>query len=86
MVILVAAILASVSMALKPRQVRNIEIEKKQSILASVNIESTVENAEELYAENIQNEYVVNVEGEEIEGDAFNTDLKKERAKPAEEM
>jgi Na+-transporting NADH:ubiquinone oxidoreductase subunit C len=86
MVILVAAILASVSMALKPRQVRNIEIEKKQSILASVNIESTVENAEELYAENIQNEYVVNVEGEEIEGDAFNTDLKKERAKPVEEM
>ncbi|MBN2637322.1 MAG: NADH:ubiquinone reductase (Na(+)-transporting) subunit C [Prolixibacteraceae bacterium] len=86
MVILVAAILASVSMALKPRQVRNIEIEKKQSILASVNIESTVENAEELYAKNIQNEYVVNVEGEQVEGDAFTTDLKKERSKPESEM
>ena len=45
MVILVAAVLASVSMALKPKQVRNTEIEKKQSILASVKIESTVENA-----------------------------------------
>ena len=46
MVILVAAILASVAMALKPMQVRNVEIEKKQSILASVNIESTAANAE----------------------------------------
>lgn len=86
MVILVAAILASASMALKPRQVRNIEIEKKQSILASVNIESTPATAEELYSQKIVKEYVVNVHGEEIEGDAFNTDLKKERSKPAEEM
>ena len=86
MVILVAAILASVSMALKPKQVRNTEIEKKQSILASVNIESTVANAEDLYAEKILNEYVVNVNGEKVEGDAFNTDLKKERAKSRDEM
>ena len=56
MVILVAAILASVSMALKPKQVRNIEIEKKQSILASVNIASTVENADEIYTEKIVNQ------------------------------
>jgi Na+-transporting NADH:ubiquinone oxidoreductase subunit C len=86
MVILVAAVLASISMALKPLQVRNTEIEKKQSILAAVNIESTPANAEEIYAEKIKNEYVVNVKGEEVEGDAFNVDLKKERAKPEEEM
>lgn len=86
MVILVAAILASISMSLKPRQVRNTEIEKKQSILASVNIESTVQNAEEIYAEKILKEYVVNVKGEQVEGDAFNTDLKKERAKAHEGM
>ncbi len=86
MVILVAAILASISMSLKPRQVRNTEIEKKQSILASVNIESTAENAEEIYAEKIQKEYVVNVKGEQVEGNAFNTDLKKERAKAHEDM
>ncbi len=86
MVILVAAILASISMSLKPLQVRNTEIEKKQSILASVNIESTVANAEEIYAEKIKNEYVVNVKGEQVEGDAFNIDLKKERAKPEEDM
>jgi Na+-transporting NADH:ubiquinone oxidoreductase subunit C len=81
MVILVAAILASISMALKPMQVRNTEIEKKQSILASVNIESTAADAEQIYAEKILNEYVVNVKGDQVEGDAFNTDLKKERAK-----
>ncbi len=86
MVIMVASVLASISMALKPRQVRNAEIEKKQSILASVNIESTVANAEALYAENIIKEYVVNVKGEEVEGNAFNTDLKKERAKAHENM
>lgn len=86
MVILVAAILASVSMALKPRQKKNAEIEKMQNILAAVNIESTAENAEQIYAERIQNEYVVNVNGEQVEGDAFNTDLKKERAKDENEM
>lgn len=86
MVILVAAVLASVSLALKPRQTRNFEIEKKQNILASVNIESTVANAEELYAKNIVNQYVVNVKGEQVKGDAFNTDLKKERAKAHKDM
>jgi len=86
MVILVAAVLASVSMALKPRQTRNFEIEKKQNILSSVNIVSTAENAEELYTQNIINQYVVNVKGEQVEGNAFNTDLKKERSKPSGEM
>jgi Na+-transporting NADH:ubiquinone oxidoreductase subunit C len=86
MVILVAAVLASVSMALKPKQVLNTEIEKKQSILASVNIESTPADAEKIYAEKIVNQYVVNVKGEQVEGDAFNIDLKKERAKPHEDM
>ena len=86
MVILVAALLATISMSLKDRQVRNTEIEKKQSILASVNIESTVANAEEIYAEKIKKEYVVNTKGEQIEGDAFNVDLKKERAKAHEDM
>ncbi|KAF0235928.1 MAG: Na+-transporting NADHubiquinone oxidoreductase subunit [Prolixibacteraceae bacterium] len=86
MVILVAAVLASVSMALKPKQVLNTEIEKKQSILASVNIESTAANAEKIYAEKIVTQYVVNVKGEQVEGDAFNIDLKKERAKAHEDM
>ena len=86
MVILVAAVLASVSMALKPMQKKNVEIEKKQNILASVNIESTAETAEAIYAEKIVNEYVVTVKGEQVDGDAFTTNLKKERAKDAADM
>jgi Na+-transporting NADH:ubiquinone oxidoreductase subunit C len=86
MVILVAAVLASVSMALKPRQKRNFEIEKKKNILASVNIVSDATSAEKIYADKILNEYVVSVSGEQVDGDAFNTDLKKERAKSTEEM
>jgi len=86
MVILVAAVLASVSMALKPRQKRNFEIEKKKNILASVNIESDATSAEKIYADKILNEYVVNVKGDEVDGDAFNTDLKKERAKTTDQM
>lgn len=86
MVILVAAILASVSMALKPMQVRNVEIEKKQSILGSVNITSTAENADDIYAEKIVNQYTVNTKGENVEGDAFSVNLKKEHAKSDEDM
>jgi len=86
MVILVAAVLASVSMALKPRQKRNFEIEKKKNILASVNIESDATSAEKIYADKILNEYIVNVKGDEVDGDAFNTDLKKERAKTTDQM
>ncbi|PIF06714.1 MAG: NADH:ubiquinone reductase (Na(+)-transporting) subunit C [Draconibacterium sp.] len=86
MVVLVAAILASISMALKPRQVRNAEIEKKQNILASVNIESSTNNVEKLYDEKVVNQYVVNTQGEKVDGDAFSLDLKKEFSKPEEEM
>jgi Na+-transporting NADH:ubiquinone oxidoreductase subunit C len=85
MVILVAAVLAVVAMSLRPRQVKNYEIEKKQNILASVNIESTAANAENIFAEKIKNMYVVNARGEKVEGDAFNIDLKKQHAKAADE-
>lgn len=86
MVILVAAVLASAAMALRPRQDKNVEIEKKQNILASVNIESTFETADNIYAEQIKNQYVVNSRGEIVEGkDAFTIDLKREKAKPVEE-
>ncbi|MBW6537244.1 MAG: NADH:ubiquinone reductase (Na(+)-transporting) subunit C [Mariniphaga sp.] len=85
MVILVAAILASAAMALRPRQDKNVEIEKMQNILASVNIESTFETAGNIYADKIRNQYVINSKGEIVEGeDAFEIDLKREKAKPVE--
>ena len=86
MVILVAAILASVAMALRPLQNTNIKVEKMQNILASVNFESTTQNAADIYTERIQNQYVVNSEGEVVEGEeAFEIDLKKQQAKPLED-
>ncbi|SHE99049.1 Na+-transporting NADH:ubiquinone oxidoreductase subunit C [Mariniphaga anaerophila] len=86
MVVLVAAVLASAATVLRPKQNKNVEIEKKQNILASVNIESTFDTAEKIYAEQIKKQYVVNSKGEVIDGeDAFTVDLKKEKAKPVEE-
>jgi Na+-transporting NADH:ubiquinone oxidoreductase subunit C len=82
MVILVAAILSITALQLKPAQQKNIEIEKKQNILASVGISSTFTDAEAIYAERIVNSYIVNFTGDQIEGNAFSIDLKSERAKP----
>ena len=84
MVIIVATILSFTAINLKPFQDKNSEIEKKQSILASVNIEATVDNAEQLYSEKIVNSYIVNAEGTQVDGDAFSVVLKKERAKSLE--
>jgi len=85
MVVVVAALLSAAAISLKPKQVRNAEIEKKQNILASVHIEATATDAESLYEQNIQKAYVVNAAGEEVAGDAFTVDLKKERSKPLEQ-
>ncbi len=84
MVIIVATILSFTAINLKPYQDKNSEIEKKQSILASVSIEATVDNAEQLYSEKIVNSYIVNAEGTKVDGDAFTVVLKKERAKSLE--
>ena len=85
MVILVAAILSIAAMALKPMQKKNTEIEKKQNILASVNIETTAKNAEEVYTQKIVNSYVVNSKGEVVDGVAFEIDLRAQKIKPLDQ-
>jgi len=85
MVVLVAAVLASVAMALRPLQNKNKEIEKKQNILASVNVQTSADEAEDIFANKIKNMYVVNSKGEKVEGDAFTVDLKKQHAKPVDQ-
>jgi Na+-transporting NADH:ubiquinone oxidoreductase subunit C len=82
MVIIVAAILSITAIKLKPAQQKNINTEKKQNILSSVGIESTAVDAETIFAERIVQSYIVNASGEQIEGTAFDIDLKRERAKP----
>ncbi|MCK9206680.1 MAG: NADH:ubiquinone reductase (Na(+)-transporting) subunit C [Salinivirgaceae bacterium] len=81
MVIVVALLLALAALQLKPFQDKNIEIEKKQNILASINIVATTENAESLYEKYITENFVVNVNGELIEKDAFSVDVRAELSK-----
>lgn len=66
MVIIVATLLSSVSFLLKDKQDRNVRIEKIQGILKSAGIETTKENAEELYKNHIIKEITINVNGDII--------------------
>jgi Na+-transporting NADH:ubiquinone oxidoreductase subunit C len=85
MVIIVAAILSFTAVTLKPFQDKNVEIEKKQNILAAINIETNVDEAEDIYTEKITNSYTINSKGEKTGGNAFTIDLKKQQAKPLDE-
>lgn len=89
MVIIVAAILSTAAMLLKPFQDRNIAVEKMRGILSSANIGSTTNDAIKLYDKYIKEEIVIDASGEIVsnyengsftKGDirAFDIDLKKE--------
>ncbi len=84
MVIIVAAILSYTAETLKPIQQKNIKIEKIQNILKSVGIESTTDNAQELFDKHIPEEncIIINSKGKKIDGNAFDVDLKVENLKP----
>jgi Na+-transporting NADH:ubiquinone oxidoreductase subunit C len=86
MVVAVALLLSLAALQLKPFQDKNIEVEKKQNILASVRINSTVKDAVDLYAKYITESFVLNNKGVKQEGvDAFAIDMKVELGKPASE-
>ncbi|MDA3943759.1 MAG: NADH:ubiquinone reductase (Na(+)-transporting) subunit C [Bacteroidetes bacterium] len=88
MVILVAAILSSAAMFLKPMQERNEAVDKMQSILSAAGIENvTTENAIELFNNYITDMIVVDNEGnivDDFKGDgkenseAFKLNLKEQ--------
>lgn len=79
MVVAVATILSYVALQLKPAQEANIRIEKMQNILASVRIESTTKNAEDLFDKYITKTLVLDLQGDTLSDiKAFNVDLVKE--------
>jgi Na+-transporting NADH:ubiquinone oxidoreductase subunit C len=85
MVAIVALLLSLAAMQLKPFQDKNIEVEKKQNILASINIVSTPKNAQELYSKYISNSFVINSNGEKLDNiDAFTVDMKYELNQPVD--
>lgn len=94
MVIIVAALLAIASTALKPFQQKNIETEKRLDILKSVGRAQDAEQAknkhkyiEAEFSKVIVEQFAVNVSGSRVEGvDPFKVNLKVEHAKPTEEQ
>ena len=85
MVIIVAVVLSSAATLLRPLQERNMRIEKMQNILSTIEIPAPRAEALELFEQYITDTKVLNHLGEEIEGDAFEVDLRDENRKPFEE-
>lgn len=81
LVVVVAALLAVISLSLKPLQDENIENEKRQNILSSVNISSTPQNSKELFGKIIKRQFILNYKGESIEGNAFEVNIPEEGKK-----
>jgi Na+-transporting NADH:ubiquinone oxidoreductase subunit C len=87
MVIAVAILLAMAATMLQPRQQKNLEIDKKKSMLESIGVSSVATTTESLYEKYITESYVLNSKGEKVEGtDAFNVVLKDEQKKAIDQQ
>lgn len=79
MVVLVAVILAGLYISLKPRQDKNVELEKRQNILASIGVTVDRDASEEAFTKYITTSLVIQ-NGSVISEDAneaFNIDMAK---------
>jgi len=86
MVIVVGAVLAFTSMALKDRQNENAQADKKSQILQAVHITTTRSTVIADFDRYIVAQLVVNESGDEIPGqDAFSIDVAAQANKPAGE-
>jgi len=85
MVILVALLLAFTSKILQERQQRNEDIDKMRQILRSINVHVTKAQAESEFERLITDSFVVDSNGNIMDGDAFNIDLANELHKPEAE-
>jgi len=87
MVVAVATLLSLAATLLQPRQLKNLEIEKKKSMLESIGIASTQETTESLYDKYITESFVLNSKGETVEGIiAFDVALNIELKKPLDQQ
>ncbi len=78
MVLVVAAVLSYIATSLKPMQAENVEKEKMQNILSSIQVQVEREKAPDIYQKYIVEQLVIS-DGELIEGvDAFKVDMLKE--------
>lgn len=87
MVIVVGVVLAFAATSLQPMQYENMRQEKMQNILATVGVQTDREGAEALFQEYIQEQIVLDNQGEVKEGvNAFDVDLAKEIKRSPEEQ
>lgn len=75
MVILVAVLLAFTSQSLRSYQKQNEDNDKRQQILRSINVQVPAKDAEAKYNELIKDAFLVNENGEKVEGNAFTADV-----------
>lgn len=87
MVVIVASLLSLAATLLQPAQERNLEIEKKKSMLESIRVPATRYDAVELYDKYIKKSFVLNIKGEVVDSvDAFTVVLRNEQKKPLEQQ
>lgn len=79
LVLLVAAALSFTALSLQERQQRNKDIETKRSILSSLGVASTAEDAESLYAKYVKGSLVVNLQGATVSEAAMTAQEVKEQ-------
>ena len=84
MVVVVGVALAYTSMALKDRQNDNVAADKMRQILSSLRI-APDQDIKAQFASIISDQYLVNDQGQRIEGDAFAVNMANEVKKPAQE-
>lgn len=85
LVCVVGAVLAWVSLALKPKQDNNIKVDKMQQMLSSIRINSDASNAIALYEKYVVDSYIVDNQGNKRQGDAFSVSMAAEVKKKPEE-
>jgi Na+-transporting NADH:ubiquinone oxidoreductase subunit C len=85
LVIIVATVLATAAIQLKPFQDKNIRLEKMQNILTSVKIEASPADAESKFETYIAEEIVIDSKGEVIGNNAFDIELVNELKKAPEQ-
>lgn len=85
LVALVGTALAVTSLSLRDRQQENINADKMRQILASVNISADKSDIVATFNDVIERQLVVNSEGKEIEGNAFDINVAQEVKLPADQ-
>lgn len=80
MVVVIGTLLALVSMGLKEKQNQNALNKKRMDILGAIQVESTRENASEIFDQYVKESYVIDSEGVKAEGSvsAFDVDIQKD--------